>query len=322
MDALIKASYILTNVSFFISLELYKQSAELIAKSNYQIKSYNTIFENLYLYISKGGINHYEYPITDTYNKSLLFIGVDILLDFGQEIDPVKFHELLNSKLKIVKLPLDINKIIIIPFIGIHYRNSFDKMLTTSYDVIKEFKYSILENIGMLITCIWSYYACNKIPLNDWIFKLQNLLNKHSLFKDIRSDPLFIEALSLINRYIDIKFIDEKKRNDRTDKNLITRIKLFIDRLTLNIPENIYTFCDHPMILSLFVYDCLIDCNGSWETLVIYSSMHFGESIRSAELAGLYYGLVYGLTNVPTINYSNMNKDVLIYIESYLKYNK
>ena len=53
----------------------------------------------------------------------------------------------------------------------------------------------------------------------------------------------------------------------------------------------------------IMAYDAFVDCNGHWETLVFYSTLHEGDNDTVGAIAGAWYGAFYGLRKVPKSNY-------------------
>ena len=54
----------------------------------------------------------------------------------------------------------------------------------------------------------------------------------------------------------------------------------------------------------IIAYDCLLDCRGSFETLVYYSMLHAGDSDSTGCIAGAFYGAYYGKFDLPKNLYS------------------
>ena len=70
-------------------------------------------------------------------------------------------------------------------------------------------------------------------------------------------------------------------------------------------------------------YDALIDSGDKWETLIIYSALHIGDSDTVAAIACGWFGALYGFYNVPITNYDTIeHKNNLINIgeQLYIKY--
>ena len=49
----------------------------------------------------------------------------------------------------------------------------------------------------------------------------------------------------------------------------------------------------------IIAYDCLLDCKGSFETLIYYSMLHAGDSDSTGCIAGAFYGAYYGKFDLP-----------------------
>jgi len=63
----------------------------------------------------------------------------------------------------------------------------------------------------------------------------------------------------------------------------------------------------------MIAYDALLFAKDSWETLMVHSALHGGDSDSTGTIAGAWYGALYGLKGVPLCNYSELEyKDRLI----------
>lgn len=49
---------------------------------------------------------------------------------------------------------------------------------------------------------------------------------------------------------------------------------------------------------TIIAYDCLIDSDGIWDKIVIYSMLHVGDSDTTGSICAFLYGLYYGTSNV------------------------
>jgi ADP-ribosylglycohydrolase len=69
----------------------------------------------------------------------------------------------------------------------------------------------------------------------------------------------------------------------------------------------------------IMAYDCLLDCDGAWEKLVIYSMLHPGDSDTVGSVAGALYGSVYGFGDVPNRLFEHLEfKDDLLTVSKEL----
>ena len=56
----------------------------------------------------------------------------------------------------------------------------------------------------------------------------------------------------------------------------------------------------------IMAYDCLLDAKDNWETLIIYSALHWGDSDTVGSIACALYGAMYGFKNVPDGNLKHL----------------
>ena len=58
----------------------------------------------------------------------------------------------------------------------------------------------------------------------------------------------------------------------------------------------------------IMAYDALLDCDGKWEKLIVYSMLHSGDSDTIGAIAAGLYGAVYGKGDVPKYQFDNLER--------------
>lgn len=142
----------------------------------------------------------------------------------------------------------------------------------------------------------------------------------HILLKFLRSDKLksylsaenedqiydHISYIRYWQKYVDNKFDKNNKPiRTRSSTNPMYRMKYYYDNFfkgssAMQIGSSGY-------LCMIMAYDSLLDCDGKWEKLIVYSMLHSGDSDTIGAIAGGLYGAVYSMGDVP--------KSMLKYIE-------
>jgi ADP-ribosylarginine hydrolase len=175
---------------------------------------------------------------------------------------------------------------------------------------------SVEGYIGALAASIFIAYAIEKIDIYEWSLKFVKLLESDIIdlyLKNTRGYNEYINnkhyMIAFWTEYNDYKFDKEgiviKKKND---KHLIARNKRFCNLNFSKIPNknNVsgYSFGEGFWIGStscsavLYAYDCLLDCDSVFDTLICYSMLHWGDSDTTGCIAAGFYGAVYGFKNI------------------------
>lgn len=157
--------------------------------------------------------------------------------------------------------------------------------------------------IGALAASIFVAYAIEKIDIQKWMLKFLELLESDIIdnyLKKTREYDHYINAkpyiLTMIKDYNEFKFNKEGDVIKRkTDRHLMIRSsKRFKD---LKLDENDW-LGGTSLTSVIFAYDCLLDCDSIFDTLIYYSMLHWGDSDTTGCIAAGFYGAVYGFKNI------------------------
>lgn len=168
-------------------------------------------------------------------------------------------------------------------------------------------------NVALMVS-----FGMEKIPIEKWPYKLVKILKAYKSkikFRSSVESKDYDNFIKYWNRYIDFKFdLEMKLINLKSNHNLFYRTKFFYEKF-MSSEYNSLTIGDSGFSAPIMAYDALIDCKGSWESLVIYSMLHIGDSDTTGAIAGCFYGVVYGLKTIPKNNlkYLEYKKDLLTY---------
>jgi ADP-ribosylarginine hydrolase len=201
-----------------------------------------------------------------------------------------------------------------------HGKNNRNVLMEISIQSSRITHNNAIGYLGGYASALFTAFAIEKIKLEEWIFKLIEYLKSSELKNFIKSvvckefpddyDKHMEDLKSftiLAQTYVDLKFDGKKYK----DNNIDIFMKLF-DRRSQFYYDNFgskYKKYFNPgsngFDSVIIAYDCLLDCKGSFETLIYYSMLHAGDSDSTGCIAGAFYGAYYGKFMLPE-NYHNI----------------
>jgi ADP-ribosylarginine hydrolase len=209
--------------------------------------------------------------------------------------------------------------------IGLVFYDNQDLLIKASIDIGRLTHNSSFGYLAALTVSLFTSYALKDIDIYKWPFMLIDLLNSDDVKKYVNDDQDeqndYEKYINYWVKYVDTRFENGKPLSYKSHKNLIFRSRYYYenftkDTLSLLIGES--GFC-----AVIMAYDSLVDCDGFWEKLVIYSALHLGDGDTVGAIAGFLYGVLYGFGDVPEGNLKNLEfKDELTKIgeQFYEKY--
>lgn len=200
--------------------------------------------------------------------------------------------------------------------IGLAYHNindinNINKLIEYSIETGRITHKNPIGFLGGLSTAYFTYLALNNIPIEEWPFKLIELVESPEVLKYIDKDNFIIFSdyrlfISLWKKYIDLRFKNNKPIYTKSHKNLIFRTKFFYDfkynydKFEEKEITKIYDMIGGSGVTgTLMAYDALLDSGDNWEKLIYYSMLHVGDSDTVGAIAGGLYGAMYGIDKVP-----------------------
>jgi ADP-ribosylglycohydrolase len=162
-----------------------------------------------------------------------------------------------------------------------------------------------------ITVALFTAYAIEEKNIEDWPFKLIKFLNSGIVdeyinktrpndYNDYIQDKK--NYTGLWNKYLDKRFIGRKFQEIDSMKNVMIRSDWFYDSFNYHRSEHISKKKIYSNIggtgydCNLVAYDALISCKGSWETLMIYSMLHIGDSDTTGCIAASWFGAFYGFS--------------------------
>ncbi len=151
-------------------------------------------------------------------------------------------------------------------------------------------------------SALFTALAIEKVSIEKWPFILIDYLKSDKLksylsLKNLDQVYDHNQYIKYWQKYIDTKFNDGKPIKNKSFANPMYRIRYYHD--------NFFKGTDSKQIgasgylCMIMAYDSVLDCDGKWEKLIVYSILHSGDSDTIGAVAGGLYGAVYGMGDVP-----------------------
>lgn len=310
------------------------------SKYNKKVVTLNVIHELLYEFIYLGGINGinldgwtvsintlgmmataYSLLESDNYIEEMRKIYKGLIYYVGQEATKEKIFRGLTPYLydTLVKLeekdidqskePFDIHSIDnscsirTLPIgLAFHGEPNRSKLIDLSINCGLITNNSPIGFLGGLTTALFGALSIEKKNINEWPFILLDILKSESVSKYINDETEYHYDKFIQNweKYIDLKFKGDEIIKIKSNTNILYRSKFYYDNFTDD--KTSFSIGHSGYSSVIMAYDCLVDCSGNWEKLIIYSALHFGDTHSVAAITGGLYGAYYGWGDVPNNN--------------------
>ena len=170
--------------------------------------------------------------------------------------------------------------------------------------------------LGGFMSALFTSFAIQEIEPEKWIFKLIEILKTDQIIDFIKNTVTkywpkeydlhteeYYRFLDLCEKYVSLRFKDKKFINLEEKISM----RFFELRSTWYYEEfkapagypNQFFPGSNGFDSVIIAYDALLDCNGSFETLIYYAMLHAGDSDSTGCIAGAFYGAYYGKFDLP-----------------------
>jgi hypothetical protein len=181
---------------------------------------------------------------------------------------------------------------------------NIDKLIECSINITKITHNNVISYLESISIALFASLAIQNVTINLWINKLIELLESDKIKKYIGKDIKDIEDYELYikqwKKYLKKRFIGDTPINKMIFKNLGSRITYYISFLEGTTVET------SRIGFIIMLYDSLLICNGSWESLIFYTMTLFGFPSQMLSICGGLYGLIYDFGDVPQTMISNI----------------
>lgn len=181
-------------------------------------------------------------------------------------------------------------------FPGEHNRK---KLISLAVESSRITHNSAVAILGSVTSALFTAYSLERVPINLWPHKLLELLKSDLIDKYMETSrpkeyPLYMRDKILYvgqwQKYVDFRFSGIKPRMDiRVMNHLVLRYKY--------LSENYSKGCDTPGGCAddclIMAYDSLLQSEGNFEKVVIYSILHPGDSDTVGSVALSWFGGYY-----------------------------
>ncbi len=185
---------------------------------------------------------------------------------------------------------------------------------------------SVIGYLGGFTSALFASYAFQGIKVEEWPYKLMELHENNTITKYIRKadrdvDDYYKDHHIYFNKwanYIQDKFDKNKKPvSNRSTINLNWRNKYYLDNFSYveknsgtDMPKQHYQPEYFPGAGGagsvIMAYDALLDAGDKWETLIFYAMLHVGDTDTTGCIAGGWYGILYGMSDIPDITLKHL----------------
>ena len=171
--------------------------------------------------------------------------------------------------------------------------------------------------LGGFNAALFTALAIEKVPIDKWGYILIDYLKTDKLksylsLENIEQVYDHNQYIKHWQRYIDTKFDNNKKHIDsKSNKNPMNRFNYYWNNFHINTIED--QIGGSAFLCMIMAYDALLDCDGKWEKLIVYSMLHSGDSDTIGAVAGGLYGAVYDMGDVPShmLKHIEMKDDII-----------
>lgn len=188
--------------------------------------------------------------------------------------------------------------------IGLAYYGDYDKLIKMSLDCSRITNNSPIGYLAGLTCSLFAAYGMNGIDIKKWPFLMIDIMKSQSVMDTIteENEEHYDYFMLYWEKYINLKFNDGEIINSKSNKNLIYRYKFYIDNI---VNEKLFEpSADRVGITgydaTIIAYDCLLDSEGKWEKLIIYSGLHLGQTTEITSIAAGLFGVYYGWGDIST----------------------
>ena len=203
--------------------------------------------------------------------------------------------------------------------IGLKWHNNIEKVIEESISASILTHNYYIGYLGGMVTALFTAFALNKIPVEEWCMELINLYDNKIIHKYFPKE----QNIDLLTDYINYwKKYQENRINKLQFKYTSNNFKFPTERtkflLDFNPKSNNRIEFDYGLIGSsgidacIYAYDCLLISNNDWSIFTIMVAIHPGDNDTTGAIGGTWFGALNGF---PT----NFNKDKFKELEFYDK---
>jgi len=332
---------IYTSIIYFITADIisFKSTKKLQRSNNYISEAGDLTNHQVFKFIIEGQLLYFEkYKdefIISSNSISLLSI-LDGLINYNklsldETLNNIKnnlikyfkndeFKEKRNYNKYFIKYFINKNKInkyntisdstlATRSFIFGLFFNDLDKLLYITINSGKQTTNNCISILSGVSSALFSYFANNNINKFKWIYKLLDILKSKKLEKLLLENNIYKNEYKIdldifiykIEKYISWRF-DKNKKFIFKEEMIYPNIRIieYFNRYSNN--KNFFLPGSEGDDCIIIVYDCILS-SLNYESLIIYSIMHVGDSNNIGSIAS---ALFYIIQKKNSIEYNNL----------------
>ena len=194
-----------------------------------------------------------------------------------------------------------------------------------------------LGYLGGLVTALFTSYAIRNIPVWNWVDEMLNLYENGNIDKYMKSTNIYESYLKDKDKFFDKWYHYQEQRLTKFKfqsfefqhyDNRMESLEYYNDYLGNNDQPNFFRFGSSGLSATIIAYDCLLmSCNShnkpfnlekpkeikmSLDSLMFFSTLHFGDNDTTGAIAGAWYGALNGFLNFDKnkLNQLEFNKEL------------
>ena len=182
--------------------------------------------------------------------------------------------------------------------------DDIDKLLYITINSGKLTNNNCISILSGVSSALFSYFAKKNINKSKWIFKLLDILKSKKFENIILKNNKYIKEYKIdidifiykLEKYISWRF-DKNKKFINKEEMIYPNIRIteYFNRCSNN--KNIFFPGSEGDDCILIVYDCLLT-SLNYESLVIYSIMHMGDSNSIGTIASILFYIIQKTNNI------------------------
>lgn len=199
--------------------------------------------------------------------------------------------------------------------LAFHKKKDIHKLVAASIELSRITHNSAIGYLSGLTCALFTSYAINGYKIDSWPFKLIDLFKDDIIDNYMKKTRGYTEferdKYNYVNywfKYLELRFKGKSFNKEKTMEIPSFRSDFFMKYISK--PNMLPGFMGHDSVI--VAYDALADARDKWETLVVYSMLHVGDSDSTGCIAASWYGALYGFDKVPENNmkYLEYRKDL------------
>lgn len=195
--------------------------------------------------------------------------------------------------------------------IGLAYHNNYGKLIELSLECSMITNMSPSGYLAGVTSSLFAAYAINNIDIKKWPYMMIDVMKSRQIMETItvENEDHYDIYMMYWEKYLNLKFSNDSIIESKSNKNLMYRYKFYFDNFIDNAiphpyPDNVGLSGYGAIIMA---YDCLLDSDGKWEKLVVYSGLHLGQITAVASISAGLFGSYHG--------WGDISMDTMKYLE-------